>query len=83
MRKGFFYLVAVVDLMSKHVLSWKLSNSLDIKLCLEALEMAVASGRKPQIFRSVKGCQSTSKAFMGHLNADEIEISWSGRKGFF
>jgi hypothetical protein len=40
LRKGFLYLVAVVDLFSRHVLSWKLSNSLDTGFCLEALEMA-------------------------------------------
>jgi putative transposase len=60
LRKGFFYLVAIVDLFSRRVLSWKLSNSLDIELCLEALEMALASGRKPKIFHSDQGCQFTS-----------------------
>ncbi|WP_255111348.1 IS3 family transposase, partial [Synechococcus sp. RedBA-s] len=62
LQKGFLYLVAVVDLFSRHVLSWKLSNSLDTEFCLEALEMALASGRKPQIFHSDQGCQFTSTA---------------------
>ena len=56
LRKGFLYLVAVVDLFSRHVLSWKLSNSLDTGFCLEALEMALVGGRKPQIFHSDQGC---------------------------
>ncbi len=60
LRKGFLYLVAIVDLFSRRVLSWKLSNSLDIELSLEALEMALASGRKPKIFHSDQGCQFTS-----------------------
>jgi len=60
LRKGFLYLMGVVDLFSRHVLSWKLSNSLDIDLCLEALETALASGRKPKIFHSDQGCQFTS-----------------------
>jgi putative transposase len=80
LRKGFLYLVAVVDLFSRHVLSWKLSNSLDTEFCLEALEMALASGRKPQIFHSDQGCQFTSSGFMGRLKAEEIQISWSGRR---
>jgi putative transposase len=80
LRKGFLYLVAVVDLFSRHVLSWKLSNSLDTEFCLEALEMALASERKPQIFHSDQGCQFTSTAFVGRLKAEKIKISWSGRR---
>jgi transposase InsO family protein len=58
LRKGFLYLVAIVDLFSRHVLAWRLSNSLDTEFCLEALEMALASGRRPQIFHSDQGCHS-------------------------
>lgn len=83
MRKGFLYLVAVVDLFSRHVLSWKLSNSLDTEFCLEALEMALVSGRKPQIFHSDQGCQFTSSAFVQRLKAEDIKISWSGRRRCF
>jgi putative transposase len=79
LRKGFLYLVAVVDLFSRHVRSWKLSNSLDKEFCLEALEMALASGCKPQIFHSDQGCQFTSSAFVQRLKAEDIKISWSGR----
>ena len=81
LRKGFLYLVAVVDLFSRHVLSWKLSNSLDTELCLEALEMAVASDRKPQIFHSDQGCQFSSVDFLEQLKAEEVKISWSGGGG--
>ena len=80
LQKGFLYLVAIVDLFSRHVLSWKLSNSLDTEFCLEALEMALGSGRKPDVFHSDQGCQFTSSAFVGKLQAEEIKISWSGRK---
>ena len=83
LRKGFLYLVAVVDLLSRHVLSWKLSNSLDMEFCLEALEMALAGGRKPQIFHSDQGCQFTSGEFVSRLQAEKIQISWSGRKRCF
>jgi putative transposase len=56
LQKGILYLVAIMDLHSRHVLSWKLSNSLDTEFCMEALEMALSSGRKPQIFHSDQGC---------------------------
>ena len=75
--------MAVVDLFSRHVLSWKLSNSLDTGFCLEALEMALARGRKPQIFHSDQGCQFTSGEFVARLQAEEIKISWSGRRRCF
>ena len=83
LRKGFLYLVAIVDLYSRHVLSWKLSNSLDTEFCLDALEMALASDRKPAIFHSDQGCQFTSSNFLARLQAEEIKISWSGRKRCF
>jgi len=79
LRKGFLYLVAVVDLFSRNVLSWKLSNSLDMEFCLEALEIALTVGRKPQIFHSDQGCQFTSGDFVARLKTEEIKISWSGR----
>ncbi len=80
LQKGFLYLVAIMDLHSRHVLCWKLSNSLDTEFCLEALEMALSSGRKPQIFYSDQGCQFSSTDFVARLQAVEIRISWSGRK---
>jgi putative transposase len=80
LQKGFLYLVAIVDLFSRNVLSWKLSNSLDTEFCLEALEMALGSGRKPEVFHSDQGCQFTSSDFVARLQADGIRISWSGRK---
>ncbi|MFM7267618.1 MAG: IS3 family transposase [Cyanobium sp.] len=58
LQKGFLYLVAIVDLFSRNVLSWKLSNSLDTEFCLDALEMALGGGRKPEIFLSIKATSS-------------------------
>ncbi|WP_231598224.1 IS3 family transposase [Synechococcus sp. CBW1002] len=80
LQKGFLYLVAIVDLFSRNVLSWKLSNSLDTEFCLEALDVALGAGRKPQIFHSDQGCQFTSTDFVARLQAEKIGISWSGRK---
>ena len=80
LQKRFLYLVAIVDLFSRHILSWKLSNSLDTEICQEALDMALADGHKPEIFHSDQGCQFISTAFVGRHKAEEIEISCSGRR---
>ncbi len=80
LQRGFLYLVAIVDLFSRNVLSWKLSNSLDTEFCLQALEMALSGGRKPEIFHSDQGCQFTSSDFVARLREETIKISWSGRK---
>ena len=58
LQKGFLYLVAIMDLHSRHVLSWKLSNSLDAGFCLDALEMALAGGRKPESSAPTKAASS-------------------------
>jgi putative transposase len=80
LQRGFLYLVAIVDLFSRNALSWKLSNSLDTEFCLQALEMALSGGRKPEIFHSDQGCQFTSSVFLARLREETIRISWSGRK---
>jgi putative transposase len=69
LQKGFLYLVAIVDLFSRNVLSWKLSNSLDTEFCLEALQMELEGGRKPEIFHSDQGRQFTSTIFVCRLHA--------------
>jgi putative transposase len=69
-----------VDFFSRSVLSWKLSNSLDKEFCLDALERAVGGGRKPEVFHSDQGCRITSSSFVIRLQAEEIKISWSGRR---
>jgi putative transposase len=56
LQKGFLYLVPIMDLHSRRVLSRKLSNRLDTESCLEALEMALSSGRRPKNFQSDQGC---------------------------
>lgn len=80
LQKGFLNLVAIMDLLSRNVLSLKLSNSLDTELCLEALEIALEGGRKPEIFHSDQGCLFTSGDFVARLQAAKVKISWSGRK---
>jgi len=79
MRKGFLYLVAIMDWYSRKVLSWRLSNSLDTAPCIEALEEAIANHGKPQIFNSDQGCQFTSDDFVGVLKENGIKISMDGK----
>jgi putative transposase len=79
LQKGFLYLVAIMDLFTRHVLSWRLSNSLDTEFCLDAPEMALSAGRKPDIFHSDQGFQLTFGDFVARLQAEEFKISWSGR----
>ncbi len=79
MRKGFLYLVAVMDWHSRKVLSWRLSNSLDTAPCIEALDEAVANYGTPDIFNSDQGCQFTSVDFTGSLKAHGIQISMDGK----
>lgn len=78
MRHGYLYLVAVMDWFSRYVLAWRLSNSMDVEFCLEALEEALDQGQ-PDIFNTDQGAQFTSKAFTSRLHSASIEISMDGR----
>lgn len=79
MRKGFLYLVAVMDWHSKKVLSWRLSNTMDADFCVAALEEALAKNGKPDIFNTDQGSQFTSFAFTNVLRENGIRISMDGR----
>ena len=67
MAQGFLYLVAIMDWHSRHVLAWKLSNTLDTGFCVAALEEALNQGR-PEIFNTDQGAQFTSEAFTQMLH---------------
>lgn len=78
MRRGWLYLVAIMDWFSRYVLSWKVSITLDTSFCLEALEHALSQAT-PEIFNSDQGVQFTSQAFTGRLRAQNIRVSMDGR----
>ena len=78
-RCGCLYLVAIMDWASRHVLAWRLSNTLDAGFCVEALDDALARHGPPEIFNTDQGSQFTSGAFTGHLQAAGIQISMDGR----
>ncbi len=81
MARGFLYLVAVMDWVSRYVLAWRLSNMLDASFCLEALEEALRQGR-PEIFNTDQGSQFTDEDFTGVLRAHGVAISMDGRGRF-
>jgi putative transposase len=78
MAQGFVYLVAVMDWFSRYVLSWRLSLTMELDFCVEALKCALRRGR-PEIFNSDQGSQFTSEKFTGELAEREIAISMDGR----
>jgi putative transposase len=78
LRCGFLYLMAILDWYSRYVLAWRLSNSLDVDFCLDALEEALARAR-PEIFNSDQGVQFTSREFTGRLESAAVSISMDGR----
>jgi putative transposase len=79
MQRGFLYLVAIIDWASRAVLAWRLSNSMDVSFCLDALDEALARFGKPEIFNTDQGSQFTSTVFTGRLEAAGIRISMDGR----
>ena len=79
MRRGFIYLVAIIDWYSRHVLSWRISNTLDSDFCVDALEDALRRYGKPEIFNSDQGCQFTSNDFIEVLENNNIQISMDGK----
>lgn len=79
MRRGFLYLVAVMDWATRKVLAWRLSNTMDVEFCIEALEEAMARYGKPEIFNTDQGSQFTSPRFTGVLTGVGIRVSMDGR----
>jgi putative transposase len=79
MARGFVYLAAVVDWFSRRVLAWRLSITLEVEFCLDAVEEALARHGRPEIFNTDQGSQFTSAAFTGLLLENTIAISMDGR----
>jgi len=79
MRRGFLYLVAVMDWASRKVLSWRLSNTMDPDFCVAALDDALARYGKPEIFNTDQGSQFTSEAFTDVLKDADVRISMDGK----
>jgi len=78
MANGFMYLVAVMDWFSRHVLSWRISNSMDADFCTEALDDALSKAT-PEIFNTDQGAQFTSREYTNRLKDHGVAISMDGK----
>jgi putative transposase len=79
MRRGFLYLVAIMDWFSRKVLAWRISNSMDAAFCVEALKEALAKHGTPEIFNTDQGSQFTSGDWIDVLKDAKIKISMDGK----
>jgi putative transposase len=79
MAHGFVYLAAVIDWFSRRVLAWRLSITMEVDFCIEAVEEALALHGNPEIFNTDQGSQFTSATFTGLLLENGISISMDGR----
>jgi putative transposase len=82
LRRGFAYLVAVLDWYSRYVVSWELSLSMDVDFCTSALEQALGVAQ-PEIFNTDQGSQFTAQGFTGRLRTAGVSISMDGRGRVF
>jgi putative transposase len=78
-KKGFAYLVAIMDWHSRCVLSWELSNSMESSFCVKALERAISKHGAPEMFNSDQGSQFTGHRFTGVLERNGVRISMDGK----
>ena len=82
LAKGFLYLVAIMDWSSRKVLAWRLSNTMDVQFCVDALDDALARHGAPEIFNTDQGSQFTSWAWTQRLKEAGVGISMDGRGRF-
>jgi len=82
MHRGFMYLIAIMDWATRKVLSWRLSNTLDTRFCVEALKEALFKYGAPDIFNTDQGCQFTSEKFTSVLKSWNVRISMDGKGRF-
>ena len=79
MKKGFMYLTAVIDVYSRYIVGWGLSNSLDASASLDVVKQAIAMHGKPQILNSDQGSQFTCNGYIEYLQTEKIKISMDGK----
>lgn len=79
MQKGFMYLTAIIDLHSRYVLSWSVSNTMDAQWCADVLEQAITLHGKPEIVNTDQGSQFTSEVFTDTILSKDIKLSMDGK----
>jgi putative transposase len=79
MQRGFMYLFAIIDLYSRYVVGWSLSNTMSARWCTDAIEQAIAVHGLPKIINSDQGAQFTSQVYVSCLEKHQISISMDGK----
>jgi len=79
MKKGFMYLTAIIDVYSRFIVGWGLSNSLDAESSLEVVKQAIKTHGKPEILNSDQGIQFTCKEYIEYLKKERVQISMDGK----
>lgn len=79
MKNGFMYLCALIDIHTRYVVGWGVSNTMTAEWCTEILQQAIATHGKPQIINSDQGSQFTSEVYIQLLKDNEIQISMDGK----
>jgi len=79
MKRGFMYLFAIIDLYSRYVVGWSVSNTMTAEWCVGVLEEVISHNGKPEIINSDQGSQFTSDCYIELLKSKEILISMDGR----
>lgn len=79
MQRGFLYLTAIIDVYSRYIVGWDISNSLDAENSLKVLRKAISDHGKPDIVNSDQGSQFTCPLWVEYLEKQEITISMDGK----
>jgi putative transposase len=79
MKRGFMYMVAIIDWYSRYIVGFELSNTLDKTFVIEAIQKAIRQYRKPEIMNSDQGIQFTSDEYINLLKNNNVKISMDGK----
>lgn len=79
MKRGFMYMMAVIDVKSRFILNWSVSNTMDAGWCTDVLKETIALHGKPEIFNTDQGSQFSSAEFQKVLEDNKIQISMDGK----
>ncbi len=79
MPGGFMYLFAIIDLYSRYIIHWDLSNSMTSQWCVKVIQEGIIMNGKPQIFNTDQGSQFTSEHYVEYLESEQIKISMDGK----
>ncbi len=78
-KNGYMYLIAIIDLYSRYVVGWSLSNTMESEWCMETVKKAIAEHGLPEIINTDQGSQFTSEVFTNYLHENDITISMDGK----